>query len=75
MADNMILERLEGVKQRFIDVGELLTNPTVLSDMEKYVKLNKEYKSLQPIIEAYEKYKLVLANVASTKELLGVEKR
>ena len=74
MANNMILERLEGVKQRFIDVGELLTNPEVLSDMEKYIRLNKEYKSLQPIIEAYEKYKLVLANVASTKELLGVEK-
>jgi peptide chain release factor 1 len=74
MAENMILDKLEGVKQRFIDVGELLTNPEVLSDMEKYVKLNKEYKSLQPIIEAYEKYKLVLANVASTKELLGVEK-
>ena len=74
MANNMILERLEGVKQRFIDVGELLTQPEVLSDMDKYVKLNKEYKSLQPIIEAYEKYKLVLANVASTKELLGVEK-
>jgi peptide chain release factor 1 len=74
MANNMILERLEGVKQRFIDVGELLTQPEILSDMDKYVKLNKEYKSLQPIIEAYEKYKLVLANVASTKELLGVER-
>ncbi len=74
MANNMILERLEGVKQRFIDVGELLTQQEVLSDMDKYVKLNKEYKSLQPIIEAYEKYKLVLANVASTKELLGTEK-
>jgi len=38
------------------------------------VKLNKEYKDLQPIIEAYEKYKLILENVSSTKELLGVEK-
>jgi peptide chain release factor 1 len=74
MASNPILERLEGVKQRFIEVGELLTQQEVLSDMEKYVKLNKEYKSLQPIIEAYEKYKLTLTNVSSTKELLGTEK-
>lgn len=74
MASNPILERLEGVKQRFIEVGELLTQQEVLSDMEKYVKLNKEYKSLQPIIESYEKYKLALTNISSTKELLGTEK-
>jgi peptide chain release factor 1 len=70
----MILERLEGVKARFIEVGELLTKPDILSDMERYVKLNKEYKDLQPIIESYEKYKLALSNIASTKELLGTEK-
>ena len=74
MASNPILERLEGVKQRFIEVGELLTQQEVLSDMEKYIKLNKEYKSLQPIIESYEKYKLALSNISSTKELLGTEK-
>ncbi|MCX6328717.1 MAG: peptide chain release factor 1 [Bacteroidia bacterium] len=74
MASNPILERLEGVKQRFIEVGELLTQQEVLSDMEKYIKLNKEYKSLQPIIESYEKYKLALTNISSTKELLGTEK-
>lgn len=74
MANNIILERLEGVKHRFMEVGELLTNHEVLSDMKKYIKLNKEYKDLQPIIEAYEKYKLTLSNITSTKELLSVEK-
>jgi peptide chain release factor 1 len=74
MATNLILEKLEGVKQRFIEVGELLTNQDVLADMEKYIRLNKEYKSLQPIIEAYEKYKLTLENITSTKELLSAEK-
>ena len=43
MANNMILERLEGVKQRFIEVGELLTHPEILSDMKNYIKLSKEY--------------------------------
>jgi peptide chain release factor 1 len=74
MANNLILERLEGVKQRFVEVGELLTQQEILSDMKKYIKLNKEYKSLQPIIEAYERYKLTLENIASTKELLSAEK-
>jgi peptide chain release factor 1 len=74
MANNMILERLEGVKQRFIEVGELLTKPDILSDMDRYVKLNREYKDLQPIIESYERYKLALSNITSTKELLSTEK-
>ena len=74
MANNYILERLEGVKHRFVEVGELLTQQEVLSDMKKYVKLNKEYKELLPIIEAYERYKNTLTNISSTKELLGVEK-
>ena len=74
MATNLILEKLEGVKQRFVEVGELLTQPEVLSDMEKYIKLNKEYKSLQPIIEVYEKYKLTLENISSAKDLLSTEK-
>jgi peptide chain release factor 1 len=74
MANNMILERLEGVKTRFIEVGDLLTQPDVLSDMERYIKLNKEYKDLQPIIEAYERYKLTLLNIASTRELLSTER-
>ena len=74
MANNLILEKLEGVKQRFIEVGELLTQQEVLSDMEKYIKLNKEYKNLQPIIESYDKYKLTLSNISSTKELLSTER-
>lgn len=74
MANNLILEKLEGVKQRFVEVGELLTNQEVLSDMERYISLNREYKDLQPLIEAYERYKLALLNISSAKELLSVEK-
>jgi peptide chain release factor 1 len=74
MASNMILERLEGVKARFVEVSELLTSPEVLSDMKKYIKLNKEYKDLQPIIESYERYKLTLKNIASARDLLSTEK-
>ncbi len=74
MANSLILEKLEGVKVRFLEVGELLTHQDVLSDMERYIRLNREYKDLQPIIAAYEKYRLTLANIASTKELLALEK-
>jgi len=74
MTNNIILEKLEGVKTRFIEVSELLTRPDILSDMKRYVKLNKEFKDLQPIIDAYEKYRLALGNISSAKELLATEK-
>jgi len=74
MTNNIILERLEGVKQRFIEVGDLLTQPDILSDMKKYVKLNKEYKDLQPVVAAYERFRLALSNIESTKQLLATEK-
>jgi peptide chain release factor 1 len=74
MANNIILEKLEGVKSHFVEIGELLTLPDILSDMKKYVRLNKEYKELLPVVESYERYKLALSNLTSAKQILATEK-
>lgn len=74
MAKNMILERLEGVKHRFEEVGQQISDPKVISDMKKYVKLNKEYKDLEPLVEVYGKYKNLLSNIENAKEILSTEK-
>ena len=42
--------------------------------MKRYIALNKEYKDLGPIIEAYREYKNILDNIDSTKEILNKEK-
>jgi len=70
----MILDKLEGIKLRFEEVGQLITDPDVISDMKRYVRLNKEYKDLEPIVEAYHKYKNILSNITSAKEILATEK-
>jgi len=74
MANNLILDKLHGVKDRFVEVGNLLTDSTIMSDMEKYVKLNKEYKDLEPIIAAYEEYKSLISNIDDARSILSVEK-
>lgn len=74
MSTNLILEKLEGVKDRFVEVENLLAQPEILADMEKYIKLNKEFKDLHPVVDAYDKYKLILSNIESTKNLLSSEK-
>jgi peptide chain release factor 1 len=74
MSKNLILSKLEGVKERFEEVGRLLNEPGVMSDMKNYIHLNKEYKELDPVVAAYKEYKNTLNNIDSTKELLSVEK-
>lgn len=74
MTNNIILERLLGVKKRFVEVGELLNSNGVMSDMKRYVRLNKEYKELKPVVEAYERYKSAIDNLNSTRSLLASEK-
>ncbi|MCK4661810.1 MAG: peptide chain release factor 1 [Bacteroidales bacterium] len=74
MAKNMILEKLEGVKLRYEEVEKLISEPEVISDMKRYIKLNKEYKDLEPIIDAYKEYTNVLSNIDSTKQMLSTEK-
>ena len=73
MAENIILERLEGVKLRFEEVSELITDPEIISDMKRYVKLNKEYKQLEPLISKYKEYKELLSNIADAKEIIAEE--
>ena len=74
MSKNLILDKLEGVKTRFEEVAQLITEPDIIADMKRYIKLNKEYKSLEPIITSYKNYTNVLDNIQSSKEMLGTEK-
>jgi peptide chain release factor 1 len=74
MGENMILSRLEGVKARFDEVGQLITDPAVISDMNRYVKLNREYKQLEPVISAFDSYRKLLSNIDNAREILADEK-
>jgi len=74
MADNTILRKLEGIRHKFEEIGQQITDPAVMADMKKFVALNKEYRQLEPIVQAYEKYKNVLSNIESSRQILANEK-
>lgn len=74
MSDNTILRKLEGIRHKFEEIGQQITDPAVMADMKKFVALNKEYRQLEPIVEAYEKYKNVLSNIDSSRQILATEK-
>lgn len=74
MSNNVFLDRLEGINIRFEEVGQLITDPDIISDMKRYVKLNKEYRDLEPLVDTYKIFKDILSNIDAAKEILANEK-
>ncbi len=70
----MLLEKLQAIKERYEEVGQLIADPDIISDMKRYIGLNKEYKDLQPIVDAHGEYKNVLDNIESARDILHKEK-
>lgn len=73
MAENTLLNRLDGIEARFAEVSTLITDPAVIADMRRYVKLNKEYRELEKLTSATRRYKSLLNDIAESKELLDAE--
>lgn len=73
MAENSLLSRLDGIDARFAEVSTLITDPSVIADMKRYVKLTKEYKDLEKLTKTTNHYRELLANVAEAKDLIANE--
>ena len=52
-----MIEKLQEVENRFEEVNELVCNPDIVSDQEKYTKLMRELKHLTPVVEKFREYK------------------
>lgn len=69
-----MLEKLEAIYHRFKEIEAEMNDPSIIADMKKYIKLNKDYKELQRVVKAYKEYKNIIDNISSTKDLLKTEK-
>ena len=66
--------RLDGLKIKYEELGQKLTDPDVIADVKAFVQYNKEYRELEPIIEAADRYRKALADLANAKDILATEK-
>ena len=71
---NTLLDKLEIIHARWQEIGEQITQPDVVADMKRFVKLSKDYKDLQAVVDAYRQYKNILSNIENAKEVLLNEK-
>ena len=73
MAENTLLQRLDGLDARFEEIGTLITDPNVIADQRRYVKLTKEYKSLETLLNATHRYRKLLEDIEQARLVLDSE--
>ena len=74
IVENNLLNRLEGLSSKFDEISTLITDPAIIADTKRFVKLNKEYADLEKIIKKRDEYSLLLKNLQEATDLLATEK-
>ena len=70
---NPLLNRLEGLDARFDEVATLITDPAVIADQRRYVKLTREYHDLEKILDAARRYRSLLDTIEESRTILAEE--
>ena len=65
-----IYEQLQAVEDRYEELGELLSDPDVVSDTKRFMELSKEEASTRDTVAAYREYKRVLQNITDAEEMI-----
>ncbi len=69
-----MLDKLNSIKQRYDEVNDLIIQPDVISDQKRYVKLNREFRDLEPLVAARKKFLELTASIEEANDILKNEK-
>lgn len=71
MAANDLMDKLNAIRQRFDEVSDLIIQPGVIADQERYAKLTKEYSDLKDIVEKQKEYQSLLDVISEADEIIS----
>ena len=74
MAERTLIERLTDLELKHQEISTLITDPAVIADMKRYVKLNKEYSELGELVKLKNEYQTLLGRIAEAREIVQTEK-
>ena len=69
-----MLEKLHSIKEKHLDLEQLLADPKAAVDQGRFRKLNKEYSDLKEIVQAYDYYAQAKTELDESLQLLRIEK-
>ena len=64
-----MLEKLQAVEDKFLELESLISDPDVIADMSRWQKYSKEHASLMPIVEKFREYKEVVRGIDEAKAM------
>ena len=65
-----MIERLEAIEKKYLELQEELMKPEVFSDIKKATELNKEIATLKEAYDVYQEYKKILNDIDDAKEMV-----
>lgn len=71
---NSLLNKLAALYDRREEIGKQLADPSVIADQKRFVELNRGYRELEPIVEAFHRYRKLVDDLAGTEELIRSER-
>ncbi len=69
----MLVDKLRELYDRYYEIEEMMGDPEVIQDRKRFIKLNKDYKELEPLVDAYNEYSDILGNIETSEEMLRNE--
>lgn len=66
-----MLDKIQIIKQRFDEINDLIIQPDIITDQQRYAKLMKEYKDLKLIVDKGDVYKDYLDNITESEEIIA----
>jgi peptide chain release factor 1 len=69
-----MIEKLEEIKSRFEEIGQLIVQPNIVNDRKKFTELSKEYGNLEKVVRKYDELSAALINQKHAREVLENEK-
>ncbi|MFT4532942.1 MAG: peptide chain release factor 1 [Saprospiraceae bacterium] len=65
-----MIDKLQAIKERYHYLLERMSDPEVSSNQKEFIKISKEYKSLEPVVHKGDEYQNVMANIDNAKKML-----
>ncbi|MDO4902854.1 MAG: peptide chain release factor 1 [Limosilactobacillus sp.] len=65
-----IFDKLQAVADRYEELSELISDPEVIADSQRFMKLSKEEGNLRETVEKYNEYKDVTSTIKDDEEML-----
>ncbi|MBQ1941897.1 MAG: peptide chain release factor 1 [Anaerovibrio sp.] len=65
-----MLSKLQAVEDKYLELESMISDPSVLEDMTRWQRYNKEHSEMTPIVEAFREYKKVCQTIEDDKSML-----